>query len=76
MAHVEDDLPEVRCPLLLLYSRGDTTVPYGNQAHIAGRVGSDDVNTVTVEDSGHVVTVDREKHRVADETLAFLCRVT
>ena len=75
MRHVDEDLPEVRCPLLLIYSRGDETVPYRNLAHVAARVASPDVTRLTVEHSGHVVTVDLDKQQVFDTTLEFLRRV-
>lgn len=72
MRHVNEDLPEIRCPLLLMYSTGDSTVPLRNQAHIAARVSSADVKTVILQNCSHVMTVDREKTRVFEETLAFL----
>ena len=76
MRHVDEDLPEVRCPLFLIYSRGDETVPYRNLAHVAARVSSPDVTRLTVENSGHVVTVDQDKQQVFDATLEFLQRVS
>ncbi len=40
LRHVDEDLPEVRCPLQLIYSRKDATVPFRNMAHVAARVSS------------------------------------
>lgn len=74
MEHVHADLAEVHCPLLLVYSRHDSTVPYRNMEYIAGRVASEDVATYTVENSGHVVTVDNDKQAVFEQTLAFVRR--
>ncbi len=71
LRHVNEDLPDVRCPLLLIYGSGDGTVPYRNLAHVAARVSSEQVQTITLHETGHVMTVDCEKTRVQDEALAF-----
>jgi carboxylesterase len=75
MADVDELLPEVSSPLLLVYSRRDHIVPFANLAHIAGRVGSRDVESCVLERSDHVLTVDLEHQRVTDAVLSFATRV-
>jgi carboxylesterase len=69
--HVDGLLPQVTCPLLLIYSRKDHVVPFANMAHIAARVRSSVVRTQVLERSDHVITVDYDRDQVRDEVLAF-----
>ena len=71
MRHVDGLLPQVSCPLLLVYSRKDHVVPFANQAHIACRVASRDLRTETVDRSDHVITVDHDRDVVRDAVLGF-----
>jgi carboxylesterase len=54
-----------------MHARQDHTAPLSNLALIEARV-SDLRRTVVLEDSYHVVTVDREKERVAAEVSRFV----
>jgi carboxylesterase len=72
-ANVRARLDEVVQPTLIIHSRRDHTCPYGaNVEPVLGRLGSAEKRAVTLEESFHVITVDSEKDRVADETLAFV----
>jgi len=65
-------LPQVTCPLLIIHSTGDETIQPDAAELTCERAGSTDKKLVTLHNSGHVVTVDREWRRVAEETYRFI----
>jgi carboxylesterase len=73
---VKAELGRVAQPLLLYVSRQDHVVPPGNTSFIAERAGSTDVEVVWLERSYHVATLDCERDRIFDGSLAFVRRVT
>ena len=75
-AVVKAELGRVTQPLLLYVSRLDHVVPPGNTTFIAERAGSSDVEVVWLERSFHVATLDCERDRIFDGSLAFARRVT
>lgn len=70
---VERDLVRVQAPLRLIYSRADRTVSYADAERIRSQVSAPDPKVVTLEKSGHVMPVDLERERVAEEVVDFLC---
>lgn len=72
MGEVTRRLGNITVPLLLVYSKNDETVPYGNLAYIAERVRSADVVQHTLERSGHVLTQDVERDTVYGWVWDFL----
>lgn len=64
MGEVRAHLSAVTVPLLLVYSRRDRTVPYGNLRRVAQGVRSQDVVQHTLEHSDHVLTQDSERETV------------
>ncbi len=75
LAHVKDDLPDVRVPALLIQSKGDNTVHPPNVRLIERLLGSEDKTVVEVEKSYHVITVDYDKDTVKEKTYDFVRRV-
>jgi carboxylesterase len=75
-AIVKAELGRVAQPLLLYVSRRDHVVPPGNTTFIAERAGSTEVEVVWLERSYHVATLDCERDRIFDGSLAFARRVT
>lgn len=73
--HLTDDLPEIRCPALLVHSREDHTVAFSQMDLLASRIGSPDVRKVPLENSWHVITVDHDRELVRRETYGFITRV-
>lgn len=72
MRDVERRLGAVTVPLLLIYSRGDRTVPYGNMARVARRVRSADLVQRTLEHSDHCLTQETERETVYAMVWDFL----
>ena len=57
---LDQELPQVRVPALIMHGRGDRTVDVGNAPHIFERIGSTDKRLIWFERSGHAITVDLE----------------
>jgi carboxylesterase len=66
-------LGEVIQPALLIHSRRDHTCPFERNVDFVMRhLGSANKRAVALEESYHVIAVDSEKERVAEETLEFI----
>jgi len=71
---VRDRLSDVKAPLLLLCSRQDHVVPPGNTAFIAEHVSSTDVETVYLERSYHVATLDYDAPVIFERSADFIAK--
>jgi carboxylesterase len=67
-------LPRVRVPLLVIQARGDRAVPPDSMAVILERAASTDKQTLWLEDSGHVITRDRQRQTVFTAASGFIAR--
>jgi carboxylesterase len=65
-------LPQVTCPLLIIHSTGDETIQADSAELTCERAGAPDKKLITLHSSGHVITVDSEWRRVAEETCRFI----
>jgi len=66
-------LGRISQPLLLMHARDDHTCPMKRNFNLVKtRVGSARKRTIILEDSYHVITVDSEKERVAQEVIGFV----
>jgi carboxylesterase len=75
LAHVKNDLQDVKVPVLLIQSKKDNTVHPPNVHLISRLLGSADKTVVEVERSYHVITVDYDKEIVKEKTYEFIKRV-
>jgi carboxylesterase len=64
LRHLNDNLPDVRVPVLLMHSRQDSRVEPQTMPRIYGRLGSDNKRMLWLDNSGHDVTADREREQV------------
>lgn len=71
---VQRSMTQIKTPVLLIHSRHDSTAPYSSMNAIASRVASPVTETVTLENSYHVITLDFEKEIVAQKTCQFFTR--
>ncbi|MCP4003522.1 MAG: alpha/beta fold hydrolase [bacterium] len=69
---VRGDLARIDAPLQLIFSRCDETVDLQNLDQIINGVKSPQIETLILEDSGHVLPVDRESVKVAASVVEFL----
>lgn len=65
-------LPKVQAPTIVVYSEKDRTVPPQAALACAALVGSRPVRMVRLERSSHVLTLDVERARVAEEIERFI----
>ncbi len=68
---VTRDLERVRAPLLIVHATEDDMATLENARFLAARVSSSVVDTFFVDDTYHVLTLDRRKHDVADRVTEF-----
>jgi carboxylesterase len=69
-------LPLITAPALMIASHGDATAPPWHSQTMFDRLRTADKRFVLVENSGHIVTRDLERSRVAEAATAFVRRVT
>jgi carboxylesterase len=74
-AELYDQLPEIRCPVLILSSNQDHIVPPVSADVLAERV-SGPVERINLERSYHVATLDYDKDVVIEQAVKFALRVT
>lgn len=71
---VYKNLAKVIAPTLLIHARSDSTASYENMNVIAGGISSAVTETVTLENSHHLITVDFEKDVVNRKVADFFGR--
>lgn len=64
-------LTQLTCPLLVIYSRDDHSVPPSNSKAIPALVGSQQVSVLELQDSYHVATLDNDLPLLAERVAAF-----
>ncbi|MGH8011292.1 MAG: alpha/beta hydrolase [Candidatus Binataceae bacterium] len=70
---VRPRLHEIVQPTMVIHGRQDHTCPYEkNVEFVMSHLGASYKRVVTLDESFHVITVDTEKERVADEALGFI----
>jgi carboxylesterase len=74
MQDVHQALPKVRAPLLVIQARGDSAVSPDSMAIITENVGSAHKRSLWLEDSGHVITRDRQRETVFAAVSDFIAQ--
>jgi carboxylesterase len=70
---VRPKVPELVQPAMIIHSRLDHVCPFRkNVEFLMSRLGSPEKRLVTLEESFHVISVDSERERIAQETLDFI----
>ncbi len=73
--HLSKKLPRITAPVQLLQARHDDMTSVKNSQFIYDRIGSTRKEIVFLEDSYHVITVDRERDLVAQNVGEFFGRL-
>jgi carboxylesterase len=68
------NLKRVQQPTLIMHSREDDYADLNNATYLQGALGGT-VDTVVLEDSYHMVTLDKQRQVVVDYTRAFVDRI-
>lgn len=71
MEEVRSNLSEVKCPALILVSDEDHVVPPGNAEIIREGIASGEKETVRLEESYHVATLDNDQDKILENVLRF-----
>lgn len=71
MEEVRADLGKVKCPALILVSDEDHVVPPGNSDIIRDGISSSHKETIRLEESYHVATLDNDQEKIISRTLDF-----
>ena len=74
-ARAKRQLPQVRCPVLLLQAEHDDMTSPRNSQYIHDRIGSPWKKIVMLQESYHVITADLERAKVAAEVQRFCAMV-
>jgi carboxylesterase len=69
---VRAHLNQVNAPALIMHARDDRTAPYASMEAIAKELGSTRIETVTLTQSQHIVTLDWDKEWVIKKIHDFL----
>jgi carboxylesterase len=72
---VKRELGGIRQPALIVHPREDDRASLHNAAYLQGALGGM-VETCVLDDSYHIVTVDRQRDLVVERTAAFARRIT
>ncbi len=70
-AHVRRNLDAVRAPCLVMHARNDDIAAAGNAEDIVRGVRHAPVELVLLDDSYHMITIDRDRRTVLARTVAF-----
>ena len=71
VAMVKPDLGKVRQPALIVHPRDDDMASLKNAQYLQANLGGL-VDTLVLDDSYHMVTLDQQRHIVADRTASFV----
>lgn len=72
---VKKEMASVKIPIIILHAREDDMTSLRNAQFLYDRIGSTDKSLVILEDSYHMITIDKEKDKVVSETVKFLERI-
>jgi carboxylesterase len=68
---LKPELPSVRQPTLLIQARDDDVASIANAQYLQRRLGGL-VDTLILDDSYHLITVDRQRNIVTDRIVSFV----
>lgn len=69
---VRAELRYIHQPGFIAISKGDKTVPPGNLDYLKAALGSQEIDTLILKKSKHIITLDYEKELLAKKILKFL----
>lgn len=69
------EIPEVKNPILIMHAKEDDMTSPKNAEYVLNHIGSSDKGLVLLDDSYHMITIDKQKELVASEIIKFLERV-
>jgi carboxylesterase len=70
--HVKNNLSRVTSPTLIIHALEDDVASAKSADFVERHIGAERITKILLKDSYHIVTLDKEKERVAQETITFL----
>jgi esterase/lipase len=74
MAHMRRKTRDVTAPVLMIYSRSDSDVPYINKWLMGRALGSNLADQMTLDSSPHLMTLGPDAPRVIKRVVSFFSR--
>ncbi len=72
---VMKEFKAVKTPVIILHAKEDDMTSLRNAKFIFDKIGSSNKSLVVLEDSYHMITIDKEKDKVAEETINFFNKI-
>jgi carboxylesterase len=72
---VMEEIPRVDKPILIIHAREDDMTSLKNAEHLLNNIASKDKTLLVLEDSYHMITIDKEKEKVAKAAADFMNRI-
>ncbi|MDD5432116.1 MAG: alpha/beta fold hydrolase [Candidatus Omnitrophica bacterium] len=69
------ELNKVKTPIVAIHSSEDDMVSIRNAQYILERIGSSFKSLVPLEDSYHMITIDKQKDKVIQESVSFMDKI-
>ncbi|MDD4183384.1 MAG: alpha/beta fold hydrolase [Candidatus Omnitrophica bacterium] len=69
---VKKELPRVKTPILIMHAKEDDMTSIKNAQYIYKNIASSDKSLIVLENSYHMIVIDKDKERVVDETIRFM----
>ena len=69
---IKKELPSVKNPILIIHAREDDMTSPKNAEYIYNRIASVNKFLVLLDNSYHMITIDKDKDRVSEEVIKFL----
>jgi carboxylesterase len=67
-------LPHIKCPVLMMHSKGDKTSQFEGSREIYELLGSPDKSLVVLSQSNHIITLDNERDKVESTVKDWLVK--
>jgi carboxylesterase len=69
---LKEEMPKVKTPIIILHAEEDDMASVRNARYLFDNIGSGDKTLIVLKDSYHMIVIDKEKDKVAEEAIKFL----
>ncbi len=69
---VKKELPSVKNPILIMHAQEDDMTSIKNSQYVLKHIASPNKSLVVLDDSYHMITIDKQKDKVAQEAIKFI----
>jgi len=72
---IKKELSQVKTPIILLHAKEDDMTSLKNSRYIFERVGSTNKSLIVLENSYHMITIDKDKDKVCQDLADFFLKI-